>query len=83
MTFNLSDQRGEPECKMDEEVSGREYDIVVFGSTGFTGQFVNEELYRLQTDGGRALKWAAAGRSQSKLEASLQGEKLRSALHFP
>ena len=59
----------------EEEVSGREYDIVVFGSTGYTGQFVNEELYRLQTDGGRALRWAAAGRSQSKLEAGLKGEK--------
>ena len=57
---------------MNEEiVNGREYDFVVFGATGYTGQFVSEELYRLQTEDGRALKWAAAGRSQSKLEACL------------
>lgn len=52
----------------------REYDFVVFGATGYTGQFVNEELYRLQTEEGRTFKWAAAGRSQSKLEACLTGE---------
>ena len=60
---------------MNEEVNDREYDIVVFGSTGYTGQFVNEELYRLQTEGGKALKWAAAGRTRAKIEACLKGEK--------
>ncbi len=60
----------------EEEVDNREYDIVVFGSTGYTGQLVNEELYRLQTESGRALKWAAAGRSQSKLDACLKSEHL-------
>ena len=43
----------------------REYDIVVFGSTGYTGQFVNEELYRIQSG-------YPFGRSQSKLEACLR-----------
>lgn len=51
----------------------RQYDVVVFGSTGYTGQFVNEELYRIQGEGKRQLKWAAAARSQSKLEAYLKG----------
>ena len=58
----------------EEEVSSRrQYDIIVFGSTGFTGQFVNEELYRLQSEGRPNLKWAAAGRKQSKLESCLRG----------
>ena len=52
---------------------GRQYDIIVFGSTGYTGQFVDEELYRIQGEGKKSLKWAAAGRSQSKLDASLKG----------
>ena len=51
----------------------RQYDIIVFGSTGYTGQFVDEELYRIQGEGKKSLKWAAAGRSQSKLDASLKG----------
>ena len=51
----------------------REYDVVVFGATGYTGQFVNEELYRLQNEGRQTLKWAAAGRDRSKLEACLKG----------
>ena len=52
----------------------REYDIVVFGSTGYTGKFVNEELCRLQKEGRQDLKWAAAGRSKAKLEKSLRGK---------
>ena len=65
-----------------EEVVDRPYDIVVFGATGYTDQFVNEELYRLQTEEGRALKWAAAGRSQSKLEACLSGEYFTQVCSF-
>ena len=57
----------------EEGAGARDYDVVVFGSTGFTGQFVNEELYRVQQDGQRTLKWAAAGRSKAKLEACLRG----------
>lgn len=60
---------------------GRLYDIIVFGSTGFTGQYVNEELCRIQGEGKRSLKWAAAGRSQNKLEASLKGGELTSCGH--
>lgn len=56
-----------------EVADSRDYDVVVFGSTGFTGQFVNEELYRVQNDGKRTLKWAAAARNKAKLEACLQG----------
>ena len=58
---------------MAEEVSGRQYDIVVFGATGYTGKFVNEELQRIQSEGRRVLSWAAAGRNQRKVEACLAG----------
>lgn len=55
-------------------MAARRYDIVVFGSTGFTGEFVNEELYRIQNAEQSDLKWAAAGRNKSKLEGSLRGK---------
>lgn len=59
---------------------GRPYDIVVFGASGFTGQFVVEEVARAaaaaaagegQLCGGR-LRWAVAGRSREKLRAVLE-----------
>ena len=57
---------------MDSDEAPRKYDVVVFGATGFTGQFVAEELNRLAMDG-RTLKWAVAGRNQSKLREILNG----------
>lgn len=45
----------------------REFDVIVYGATGFTGRLVAEYL-----DGqykGSDVKWAMAGRSQDKLEA--------------
>lgn len=44
----------------------REYDIALFGATGFTGALTAEYLAR-QADAGT--KWALAGRSRDKLEA--------------
>ena len=45
----------------------REFDLVLMGATGFTGRLVAEHLLaRHGTDG--ELKWALAGRNQSKLE---------------
>lgn len=45
--------------------SERIYDIVLFGATGYTGQYTAEHIVSyFPTD----LKWAIAGRSQSKLE---------------
>ena len=49
----------------------RKYDIVIFGASGFTGQFVVEELARVEEESG-GLRWAIAGRSQDKLEAVKQ-----------
>ena len=51
----------------------RDYDVIVFGASGFTGQFVTEELCRQQGEGGRSLRWAAAGRKEAKVRATLQG----------
>ncbi len=45
----------------------REFDIVLLGASGFTGQLVAE--YLLSQYGESDLKWAMAGRNQAKLEA--------------
>jgi short subunit dehydrogenase-like uncharacterized protein len=43
----------------------RQYDLVVFGATGYTGKFTAENVaLNLPTD----LKWAVAGRSREKLQ---------------
>ncbi|OLN83710.1 Saccharopine dehydrogenase-like oxidoreductase, partial [Colletotrichum chlorophyti] len=44
---------------------GRKYDLVVFGATGYTGTFVAEHI---TTHLPSNLKWAVAGRSESKLQ---------------
>jgi short subunit dehydrogenase-like uncharacterized protein len=44
-------------------MSDRDYDLVVFGATGFTGRLVAEYL------NGKAKKWAIAGRNRDKLAA--------------
>jgi short subunit dehydrogenase-like uncharacterized protein len=50
----------------------REFDVIVYGATGFTGRLVAEHM--LATHGvGRGVTWAMAGRSKSKLE-SVRGE---------
>ena len=45
-----------------------EFDIVVYGATGFTGALVAEYLHEAHGD----IKWAIAGRSQNKLDAVKQ-----------
>ncbi len=50
------------------------YDFIVFGATGYTGKYVAEEIYRIQTSDRRELKWAAAGRSEAKVKKALQGK---------
>lgn len=49
--------------------SEREFAIVVFGASGFTGQFVVREVAK-NCKG--KFKWAIAGRSKDKLEKVLQ-----------
>uniref|UniRef100_A0A6Q2YPK2 Saccharopine dehydrogenase-like oxidoreductase n=1 Tax=Esox lucius TaxID=8010 RepID=A0A6Q2YPK2_ESOLU len=53
--------------------SSRPYHIIIFGASGFTGQFVVEELARTMSEGPNGtLKWAVAGRSRPKLEKVLE-----------
>ncbi|WP_379548316.1 saccharopine dehydrogenase family protein [Qipengyuania sp. DSG2-2] len=51
------------------EKSKREFDIIVYGATGYTGRLVAEHFVREYGDSKDAPKWAMAGRSQDKLEA--------------
>ena len=48
----------------------REFDIVIYGATGFTGRLVAEYMI---AKGGHGLRWAMAGRSADKL-ASVRDE---------
>ena len=52
---------------MDSEIQ-REFDIVVYGATGFTGALVAEYVHEVHGD----INWAIAGRSQTKLDAIKQ-----------
>jgi short subunit dehydrogenase-like uncharacterized protein len=61
---------------LNDDKNSREFDVIVYGATGFTGTLVAEYLLRQYGVDGD-LKWSIAGRSASKLEsvrASL-GEK--------
>lgn len=46
-----------------------EFDIIVYGATGYTGRLVAEYLDQHYGSSDNAPKWAMAGRSQDKLEA--------------
>lgn len=57
---------------MTDNMSGREYDIVLVGATGYTGALTAEHIAEhLPTK----LKWAIAGRSSAKL--NVLAKKLR------
>lgn len=45
------------------------YDIVIFGASGFTGQFVVEEVARVAPT--ERLTWAVSGRSMEKIQKVL------------
>ena len=45
----------------------REYDLILWGATGYTGKLAAEYLAR--REGRQALKWALGGRNRGKLEA--------------
>jgi short subunit dehydrogenase-like uncharacterized protein len=47
----------------------REFDLVLWGASGFTGRLVAEHL--LRTGPGRKLRWAVGGRNREKLAATL------------
>ncbi|KAK1171874.1 saccharopine dehydrogenase-like oxidoreductase [Acipenser oxyrinchus oxyrinchus] len=52
--------------------TNRVYQLVIFGASGFTGQFVVEEVARNSAEGPKGtLKWAVAGRNRQKLQQVL------------
>ena len=55
---------------MDEEnASPTEFDVIVWGATGFTGKIVVEYLYQTYGNQTDQLTWAIAGRDADKLQA--------------
>jgi hypothetical protein len=50
----------------------KQYDFIVLGATGFTGKYVAKYLRRGAAVGCAGVKWAIAGRSESKLQAVLE-----------
>lgn len=52
-----------------EKKSKRKYDIIVFGASGFTGQFVVQEMNHFSQV--YNLTWAIAGRNTNKLQTVL------------
>ena len=56
---------------MTKSEASREFDIIVWGATGFTGALVAHYLLRQYGSDGD-LRWAIAGRSQKKLDALQQ-----------
>lgn len=63
-------------------MAGREFDLILYGATGFTGRLVARHLYsRYGSDGD--LRWALAGRDAGKLEElrkELQGRSRKTKL---
>jgi short subunit dehydrogenase-like uncharacterized protein len=49
------------------QTTEREYEVIVYGATGFTGKLVAEYLLKTYGNNGE-LRWAMAGRSLDKLE---------------
>ena len=60
-------------------VAENKYDLVVFGATGFTGQYVVEEVARVakleKEKSNVPIKWAIAGRNKDKLAKVLETAK--------
>ena len=52
----------------------REYDIIVWGASGFTGRLVVDYMAEQQTNSN--LKWAVAGRNPQKLQQILAGRDI-------
>src|ERR1019366_2259324 len=68
-------RRGDgPRPRGERRVSEREYDVVLFGATGFTGALTAQYLARaVAAPGAPATRWALAGRNRGKLEAVRSG----------
>lgn len=58
----------------------RDYDIILYGATGFTGQLTAEYLTR---SGSHPFNWAIAGRNPQKLQKIIQGLQQISPANAP
>ncbi len=47
---------------------GRDFDVVIWGCTGFTGGLITEYFATTVSTQSPTLKWAVAGRSREKIE---------------
>lgn len=50
--------------------AARQYDLIVFGATGFTGQYVSEEIARIAD--AENVTWAVSGRNTGKMKTILE-----------
>ncbi|XP_071515590.1 saccharopine dehydrogenase-like oxidoreductase isoform X2 [Panulirus ornatus] len=57
------------------------YDLVVFGATGYIGQFVAEEIARIAEKNSK-LKYAFAGRNKVKLNKTVEMAKMNTGLEL-
>ena len=60
----------------------REFDLVVFGASGYTGKLVAEYIQN-EYGGDQSLKWALAGRNKDKLAGIKEDLNLESDLTIP
>jgi short subunit dehydrogenase-like uncharacterized protein len=61
-------------AEQQEIMMEREYDIIVWGASGFTGRLVVDYMAEHQTNSN--LKWAVAGRNPQKLQQILAGRDI-------
>lgn len=75
----LSPPRAAARCGLAMATEQRPFHLVVFGASGFTGQFVTEEVAREQValEQSSRLPWAVAGRSKEKLQQVLEKAALK------
>lgn len=53
-------------------MESREFDVIVYGASGFTGRYVVEEVYNKSISAGYDFTWAVSGRSKKKIELVLE-----------
>lgn len=64
-------------------MGNRELDVIIFGASGFTGEYVVEDLSKyLSKVGTKPIRWAVAGRSESKLRSVLELVAVRTGRDF-
>ncbi len=61
-------------------MSAQEFDVIVYGATGFTGKLVAEYMMKTYGGGGQ-VRWAIAGRDMAKLRQV--AVDIGTPLHFP